>query len=148
MGNRGLLRAMDAISRWAAKESGVRFGQVFLAAADVDTQLFQQLAPAYAQLTDRSTLYVSENDQAIGLSSRLHRFSRAGIAPPVTVVSGVDTVNVSKVNLGLLGHGYAAEVRSVIGDMYELIRNNTPPDNRFGLRQIVEADAVHWEFQA
>jgi esterase/lipase superfamily enzyme len=148
MGNRGLLRAMDAIARSAAAASKVRFGQIILAAPDVDRDVFRSLASAYVALSARSTLYVSENDRAIGISARLHRFSRAGIAPPVTIVPGIDTINVSKINLGLLGHSYVGEIRTVLNDIYYLLSSNTPPGKRHGLLETGESSNRHWIFAA
>jgi esterase/lipase superfamily enzyme len=146
MGNRGLLRAMDAIANAAASSTPVRFGQVFLAAPDVDAQLFQSLAAAYGQLSMRATLYVTSNDRAMGLSRRYHRFARVGLTPPVATVPGIDTIDASRVNIGLLGHSYAAETRSVLSDIYSLMQNDTAPDKRFGLRKALGGKAAHWEF--
>ncbi|HEY0214427.1 MAG TPA: alpha/beta hydrolase [Paenirhodobacter sp.] len=146
MGNRGLLRAMDAIAKIVALATPVRFGQVILAAPDVDAQLFANLATAYGQLSQRTTLYVTTNDKAIGLSREIHRFHRAGLAPPVAVVPGIDTIDASGVNLGLIGHSYAAEMRAVLADMHRLIQADTPPGSRFGLRRVLGGAAPYWEF--
>jgi esterase/lipase superfamily enzyme len=148
MGNQGLLRAMDAIARDAAAASRVRFGQIILAAPDVDRDLFAELASAYVTLAQRSTLYVSENDRAIDASAWLYRSARVGLAPPVTVVPGIDTVNVSKVNLGLLGHSYAAEIRPVLADIHQLLSGDTPPEKRFGIREAGSPGERHWVFAA
>jgi esterase/lipase superfamily enzyme len=145
MGNRGLLRAMDAIAKAAAALAPIRFGQVFLAAPDVDTQLFLNLASAYRQLCTRTTLYVTSNDKALGLSHWIHRSPRVGLAPPVAVLPGIDTINASHINLGLVGHGYTAETRPVLADIHHLIQSDTPPDRRFGLRRVSGADP-YWEF--
>lgn len=146
MGNRGLLRAMSAIANAAASGAPVRFGQIFLAAPDVDTQLFTHLASAYSKVAQRATLYVTDNDLAIGLSRRFHAFPRAGLTPPVIVLPGLDTIDASGVNMGLWGHGYAAEMRPVLADMYQLMRSGTPPRQRFGLREVAIAGLVHWKF--
>ena len=146
MGNRGLLRAMNAIASATAGGTPVLFGQIFLAAPDVDTQLFKNLASVYAQLADRATLYVTDNDQAIGLSRRLYRYPRVGLTPPVVVLPGVDTVDASGVDLGMWGHSYAAEMRPVLADMYELMRSRPPPERQFGLREVSVAGEVHWKF--
>jgi esterase/lipase superfamily enzyme len=146
MGNRGLLRAMNAIAKAATSASHVRFGQVFLAAPDVDSHLFQNLAAAYRQLSTRATLYVTNNDKAIGLSRRLHYFARVGLAPPIAVVQGIDTIDASHVNLGLLGHSYAAEVRPVLSDIHRLMQGDTAPDQRFGLRRALGGKANYWKF--
>ncbi len=146
MGNRGLLRAMDAIAKLAASAAPVRFGQIILAAPDVDAQLFTNLAVAYGQISTRATLYVTTNDKAIGLSKKLHRFPRAGLAPPVAVVPGIDTIDASRVNLGLLGHSYATEMRAVLADIHRLIQTDTAPEKRFGLRRALGGAAPYWEF--
>lgn len=146
MGNRGLLRAMDAIARTEATTTTIRFGQIFLAAPDVDAQLFAQLAVAYGSLATRATLYVTRNDKAIGLSKRKHHFARVGLVPPVSVLPGIDTIDASNVNLSLLGHGYAAEMRPVLADIHRLINDDASPDHRFGLRRAAGANPAHWEF--
>ncbi len=133
MGNRGVLRAVDRIAQQARKRSGKRFGQVMLAAADVDADLFRQLCAAYVQLAQRTTLYVSTRDRAVEASHWLHDFPRVGLMPPVFVAPGIDTVNVANVDLTRLGHGYVAEARSVLQDMHELIVRGAPPLQRFGL---------------
>jgi esterase/lipase superfamily enzyme len=72
MGNRGVLRAVNRIAQRAQQRSGVPFGQVILAAADVDSDTFRQLCGAYAQVARRTTLYVSERDRAVEASHWLH----------------------------------------------------------------------------
>ncbi|MGX9854571.1 alpha/beta hydrolase [Limimaricola variabilis] len=146
MGNRGLLRAMDAIHKTAASATPIRFGQIFLAAPDVDSILFSNLASAYAALSLRATLYVTNNDKAIGLSRQLHRSPRVGLVPPVSILPGIDTVDASHVNIGLMGHSYATETGPVLADIHELIKSDTPPGRRFGLKQAVSGGASYWEF--
>jgi esterase/lipase superfamily enzyme len=126
MGNRGLLRALTSATAQAAL-AGVRFGQVFLAAPDVDANLFRQLARVYPRVSDRTTLYVSAADRALGLSRLISNTQRIGYTPPVTIVPGIDTVEATKVDVGWLGHGYYAEAASVMYDMASLIRRNDAP---------------------
>jgi esterase/lipase superfamily enzyme len=134
MGNRGVLRAVARIAADAERKSGVRFGQFFLAAADVDVDKFKQLAHAYREVAARATLYVSKRDLAVEASRWLHQFPRVGLMPPVTVIDGLDTINVTNSDLTFLGHGYVADSRDVLVDMHTLIHHNAPPDQRFGLR--------------
>jgi esterase/lipase superfamily enzyme len=134
MGNRAVLRAMHQITQQAERRSGVRFGQVILAAADVDARKFHELCQAYRELSERTTLYVSSRDAAVELSRRLHDFPRVGLMPPITTTPGIDTVNAVNADVSLLGHGYVAEARDVISDMHALIRHGTAPRQRFGLR--------------
>jgi esterase/lipase superfamily enzyme len=141
MGNRGLLRAAHEI---AERASGVPFGQIFLAAPDVDTGTFKALAQAYRKVAERTTLYASSKDKALEVSGTLHDYPRAGHTPPVTIVSGIDTVDVTDVDLSLLGHGYFAEQRSVLQDMHDLIMHDDSPDRRLGLTPVVDVVGEYW----
>jgi len=133
MGNRGVLRAVNRIVAEAQHRSRVKFGQIILAAADVDADTFRQLCDAYSRVSDRTTLYVSARDHAVEASRWLHHFPRVGLMPPVLVASGIDTINVTDVDLTLLGHGFVSESRSVLQDMHNLIRYGEPPSRRFGV---------------
>jgi esterase/lipase superfamily enzyme len=135
MGNRGLLRAVNRIAAKAQRRSGKPFGQIILAAADVDADTFRMLSAAYGEVARRTTLYVSKRDKAVEASFRLHTFPRAGLMPPILVIPGIDTINVTKVDLTFLGHGYVADARDVLNDIHALITHGTPPNRRFGLRE-------------
>ena len=149
MGNRAILRAMDRIARGAGRNSGVRFDQIILAAADVDADTFRELAGAYAAVARRTTLYVSGRDRAIEASGWLHQFSRAGLIPPVTVIPGIDTVCVTNADLTLLGHGYVAESRGVLTDIHALLTTNLGPERRFGLQsRSTDRGERYWEIGA
>lgn len=130
MGNRGLLRALQRIQAGAALSSGVKFGQIILAAADLDVGLFRGLAAIYPTFSERTTLYTSPADRAVGLSRWLHDAPRVGFTPPVTVVNGIDTIEVPGFDLDALGHGYFAQAAGILHDIYDLIRHNTSPDSR------------------
>ena len=145
MGNRGVLRAVNRIAAKAERRTGKPFGQVILAAADVDADVFRQLSAAYADVASRTTLYVSKRDRAVEASRWLHHFARAGLMPPTLVVPGIDTINVTNVDLTMLGHGYIAEARDVLIDMHALITRGAAPDERFGLREAKnEEGARYW----
>ena len=133
MGNRGLLRAIQRITAEAASTAGIRLGQVFLAAPDLDVDLFRDLAPFYPRISERTTLYVSARDRALEASHWIHQFDRVGYAPPVTVVDGIDTIEVTGLDLSILGHGYFAEAHGVLYDMHHLLRQNTAPGSRLRL---------------
>jgi esterase/lipase superfamily enzyme/tetratricopeptide (TPR) repeat protein len=135
MGNRGVLRAVNRIAAKAQRRTGKPFGQVILAAADVDADVFRQLSAAYADVASRTTLYVSKRDLAVEASRWLHNFPRAGLMPPTLVLPGIDTINVTNADLTMLGHGYVAEARHVLTDMHALITHGAPPNERFGLRE-------------
>jgi esterase/lipase superfamily enzyme len=143
MGNRGLLRAMQRILAQVQAASEVPFGQIVLAAPDVDPDLFRNLAKAYHTLAERTTLYVSSKDKALSLSGIIHGYPRVGFFPPVTVVEGIDTIQVSKIDLTFLGHGYFADARILLEDIRDLLIHNTPPNKRDG-RLEPSTDGNYW----
>jgi esterase/lipase superfamily enzyme len=134
MGNRGLLRAVNSIVANAQHRSRRHFGQIILAAADVDADFFRSHCNAYTTISDRTTLYVSKRDYAVEASHWIHAFPRVGLVPPLFVTDGIDTINVTNVDMTMLGHGYVAEARDVLIDMHRLLDEGAAPDRRFGLR--------------
>lgn len=144
MGNRGLLRAIDRMAATAAERSHTPFDQIVLAAPDVDYDTFRRLSVAYQRVARRTTLYVCAKDRAVEASEWVHSYARAGLVPPVTIVPGIDTINVSNLDLTLLGHGYVAEARELLTDMHTLLRHGTPPDQRFGLTPARSDDGTYW----
>lgn len=144
MGNRGLLRAIDRIAATAAERTSTPFDQIILAAADVDQDTFKRLSVAYQRVARRTTMYVCARDRAVEASHWLHDFPRAGLAPPVLVVPGIDTINVSNLDLTLLGHGYVAEARELLTDIHALLRDGIPPAQRFGLRKMTSPAGEYW----
>ncbi|MEE3717283.1 alpha/beta hydrolase [Tumidithrix elongata RA019] len=144
MGNRGLLRAMQRIIAKVQTETSTLFGQIFLAAPDVDPDVFRGLAEAYQKLAERTTLYVSAKDKALFASRILHNHTRLGFFPPIAVVDGIDTVEVSNIDVTWLGHGYFANARPLLEDIYALLKHNTPPERRFGLRSVVDGTQHYW----
>ncbi len=145
MGNRGLLRSLQRLAADAQLQLGVRFGQIFLAAPDVDRDLFLSLAKLYPQFSARTTLYASDADRALATSAWIHFGDRAGYCPPVTVPGLVrfDTIRVPDLDLDLLGHSYYAEAEAMLYDISELMKHDTPPKKRSRL-QVVDN---YWELR-
>ena len=130
MGNRGLLRALQRIAANAETRGRVKFGQVFLAAPDVDSDLFLDLARLYSEHAERTTLYASDADLPVHLSSKLHDAARAGYFTPYTVAPGVDTVAVPDFDVDLLGHSYFAQAEALLHDIHDLMQQGKPPAQR------------------
>jgi len=148
MGNRGLLRAVNRIAATAARRTGKPFGQIVLAAPDVDTRTFQGLHQAYDLVAEGTTLYVSNKDFAVWSSRAIHAANRLGYTPPVTVLPGIDTISVSKVDLSWLGHGYVADCRTILTDLHQLLVSGVRPDKRAGMVKLVAQDGEYWELSA
>jgi esterase/lipase superfamily enzyme/GNAT superfamily N-acetyltransferase len=146
MGNRGLLRALQRLAARLSQLSGVPFGQIILAAPDIDASVFAGLAELYARFSQRTTLYASPADRAISASRWIHGYPRAGLTPPVTVVPGVDTIEVPRFNVfELLGHRYYAEAEGLLHDIFDLIRRNADPEDRQRLSRAQTPEGlVYW----
>ena len=147
MGNRGLLRALQRIAANAQTRGQVKFGQIFLAAPDVDRDLFLDLARLYPEYAERTTLYASDADLPVHLSARLHDAPRAGYFKPYTVASGVDTVAVPDFDLDLLGHSYFAQAEALLHDIFDLMRHGQPPASRQRIRPAVEEGVTFWKLR-
>lgn len=148
MGNRGLLAAINSIAQKAQSRTKIQFGQIILAAADVDADFFRNRYRAYATLASRTTLYVSTRDFAVGASQWLHKYPRVGLVPPLFVADGIDTINVTNVDLTMLGHGYIAEARTVLNDMHRLLDDGAAPGKRMLNPRTNENGDPYWEFGA
>jgi len=133
MGNRGLLTAMQSIVASAARAAKKPFRHIVFAAPDVDAAVFRNTAKEYRRIAEYATLYVSSHDRAVKSSGLLHLAPRAGFVPPVTLVEGIDTVEVSNVDLTLLGHGYYGAAAGVLYDLRELLVHDASPGSRVRL---------------
>jgi esterase/lipase superfamily enzyme len=138
MGNRGLLRALQRIASNAETHGKVKFDQIFLAAPDVDRDLFVDLARVYTDHSVRTTLYASDGDLAVHFSSKIHNAPRAGYFTPYTVATGIDTIAVPFFDVDWLGHSYYAQAEALLYDIRDLMCHNNDP----GGRQRVEPASV------
>jgi esterase/lipase superfamily enzyme len=135
MGSRAVANGLRMIADSASPPGACRLKQIILAAPDIDSGLFTQLSGKAFSCGERTSLYASSNDLALGISQQLHAYPRAGASgPAITIVPGVDTIDASQVDTGLVGHSYYRG-RTALADIYELIKHGTPPP-RFGLRQV------------
>lgn len=148
MGNRGLLRAVNAIVNKVRLRAPARFGQVILAAPDVDANVFDAQSSAYRAFCRRTTLYVSARDLAVGISERINRFARVGRMPPIFVADHIDTIHVSRLTTDFIGHGYVAAARPVINDIFLLFRHGSSPSERQLHKRFTTDGHVYWEIPA
>jgi len=126
MGNRALLRVISASLMNVSVDQQIHFGQIILAAADVDVDLFTQLAPNYVKVSDRTTVYLSPYDFAVAASSRIHDYPRVGCASiPRVRVPQIDNI-VSTIPEDFPAHAYFAESIPILQDIKNLILRNKP----------------------
>jgi esterase/lipase superfamily enzyme len=150
MGNRALTAALkEIVGNQQGPRSVPLFKEIVLAAPDIDAEVFTQLAQDIQKAGERITLYASSKDEALVASQKFHGgFPRAGESGHATVaVSGVDTIDASAVDTGLLGHSYYLGKQSILSDLFNLLRDGNPPEAREGLKPIEESGKRYWIFK-
>lgn len=145
MGNIALSKAL---LRLASELPSPLFHEIILTAPDIDSDTFcNDIAPKMKRTANRVTLYASSNDKALKLSKSIHGSPRAGESgADILVIPDVDTIDVSAVDTNLgFGHSYYGGNRSVISDIFHLIRGLLP-DDRFGLSKKKRTGLSYWVF--
>lgn len=148
MGNRALVGALERLVL-RDNDSQKWLGQIVMAAPDIDSgELSNRYIPTIANKVDRITLYTSQNDKALLASATLHGATRAGYQEASQLLfQGVETVDVSSIDTGLLGHSYYGEHPDLIKDLQALIELNRPATLRDWLSPIqVNENQGYWVF--
>jgi esterase/lipase superfamily enzyme len=148
MGNRALTRAAIAFLN-KNPDARTRLKEIILTAPDIDAEVFKRdIAPALASSGSPVTLYASSTDVALIASKKVHGYARAGDSGKALLfASGIETVDATGMDTGFLGHSYFAETRSVLGDIFELIKSGKKANDRFGLEAIDAPNGRYWKFK-
>lgn len=146
MGNRAMTAALQQMSLKNI-EAAPLFDRVVLAAPDVDADLFRKdLAPALVQVAKQITLYASSDDQALIASKQVHGYPRAGeTGDHLVIVPGVDTIDVSGIDLSLLGHSYYGDSELILRDLFDVILSKLPAPKRSTLVSRNLKSQVYWQ---
>jgi esterase/lipase superfamily enzyme len=148
MGNRIMVRALEKLNYSTLPEHAAKLRNVIFAAPDIDAATFKQFVKQFKQKADRLTLYASSNDKALKASMSVHGgYPRAGIAgADITIVDGLDTIDASDVDTSFMGHSYFGDNRSIISDIFYLIKHGFSPSNRSGLKSKTIQNLEYWLF--
>ncbi len=147
MGNRAMTAALSQISGEVDPQQLPLFDRLVLAAPDVDADLFKrELAPRLAAVSRNVTLYASSDDQALVVSKKLHGgYPRAGESgADLVVIPQVETVDVSGIDLSLLGHSYYRESESILRDLFGVVRDRMKANQRQTLTAQQKANLPYW----
>lgn len=146
MGNRALTAALREFSleKGAAAEM---FDRVVLAAPDVDADHFRRdLAPHLLNAARHVTLYASSGDRALIASKQVHGYPRAGESgPEMVVLPGIETIDVSGIDLSLLGHSYYGESQPLLHDLFHIVRKSLPAAQRTWLQRREFGALEYWQ---
>gem|GEM_PF-2121092 len=148
MGSRVMTRSLGNVLT-NAPHLKAKVKEVILAAPDIDADIFKtQIAPRLTANCPNITLYASDNDLALTLSSKLAKYPRAGqTGESLVVLNGIETIDASSVSADLLGHSYFAGTRTVLTDIAYLIQNGNRAKDRFGLKKVPYKGLQYWLFE-
>ncbi len=106
--------------------------EIVFAAPDINAEEFRRvIEPNIRGTSGRLTVYTSENDQALRISKKEHGYPRLGEGgPAVFAIAGIDKIDVTEVDLDLLGHGYYAQTAKVVEDITKLMLSSLAPAAR------------------
>lgn len=146
MGNKPLVKALERIAQERAGNSPPKFNEIVLTAPDIDAEVFIDIARRILPAGKRITLYASKNDAALAAARKLMGgYHRAGdTEPSLVLVKGVDTIDASNVQTDLIGHSYYGDNRTILHDLYNLLKTGKGPSERFGLRQQYQGTKPYW----
>ena len=142
--------ALSEISFQMAEDQPPPFDRVVLAAPDVDADHFQRdLAPRLLQTSRQVTLYASSDDRALIASKQVHGYPRAGESgAQIVVIPGVETIDVSGIDLSLLGHSYYGDNGAMLRDLFQLVHDGLPAGQRTSLLPQGYGDLTYWRLAA
>ena len=125
---------------------------VIYAAPDVDKSEFVDITPQIQSIAGDITLYASDADLALFVSSDLlNDHPRAGMGGNRrTVVPGVDTIDLSNIAAhsgSTDGHGYLWTANAILDDLNEIIRHDSEPASRCLDERTTSDGGIYWEFR-
>ena len=147
MGNRVMTAAMQQINMELAADAPLPFDRIVLAAPDVDADRFRRdFAPALLNVAKQVTLYASSDDRALIASKRVHGYPRAGESGAnIVIVPGIETIDVSGIDLSLLGHSYYGDSEPLLRDLFGVVRARLLAPQRQSLVSRRLGELVYWQ---
>lgn len=147
MGNEVLANGLAQFDIAALPAGSAQLQDIVFAAPDVDAAVFRDLVAQFRRCATRCTLYASSKDKALAASELLQKYPRAGQSGEgLVVVKGVDTIDATELDTGLMSHSYVGDNTSIISDLFYLILQSLPADKRY-LTATKHADGVYWSFK-
>lgn len=148
MGNVVLLDALEKIKLSQVNASNLKFAEIILHSPDVSKNRFSQQMAAIKGMGSAATLYASQSDRALNLSSWIWG-ERAGAAP--SVVEGVETIDATAAGSSFLGlnHDLYVTNPAIFNDMRLVLElGKHPPDQRSpAFEPINTPQGTYWHYR-
>jgi esterase/lipase superfamily enzyme len=140
MGNRVLARAIERLANDSTALPASSRALV-LAAPDIDRPQFLAVTGAITKLFQRRTVYVSDTDVALQVSSAINQGPRVGQRHPLSVGNEFEIVDATGVRDSIIGHSYFVDFDSIANDISKGLFQGISAAQR-GL--VLEADKTVW----
>lgn len=121
--------------------------QLILGASDIDQEEFRNtILPEFKNIGLRRTIYASDHDGALGVSSwgRRGRLRVGQVGDDIFLDEDIDTVEASNIESSN-SHGYIFESKLLLTDLFYLITKNLNPAQR-RLREVKKELLRYWLF--
>ena len=93
MGNRGVIRCLNAKIQDEGFRRCGRIRNIIFVAPDVDADVFRRSVPRLLPIAKKTTLYLTPQDLALKSARWIHNYGRSGLSPPVLTLSEMDTAS-------------------------------------------------------
>ena len=142
MGNRVLVASLEEYAADYLRthpNTKIEF-RIIMAAADVDRDIFDQVAGKLEDLQANVTIYTSDDDLALKVSKIVNGVPRLGDTdnnkPYIRAKDGFETVDATPVATELfgLGHGYYSSNPFILGDILCALAETAPADRALDTR--------------
>ena len=125
-----------------------RIREIILVAPDMEANQFtEQFATFIGTENSPITLYASENDPSLAVSKQFNTYRLAGDSVGQLLISTkVETINAGTTDLSLNGHSNYTDTSSILGDIWDLVRNNLRANSRNKLVSRYSSEGSFWEY--
>lgn len=142
MGTGSVSQAITSLLR-SNPDARSKIKEVILAAPDIDVDVFtDQIMPAFSDAELPVTVYTSNRDRALMLSSWLHGYTRVGVGIPGT--KNLEVIDASYGDIGFFRHSYFSESIRILFDINGLIEKNLRADFRKNLKRVEAEEGPYW----
>ncbi len=127
MGTRAVTEAIADLQQTSEQS---KFKEVILAAPDMNADVFvTEIMPKLATPESHVTIYASSRDSALLLSRYINGDERLGNGQ-IIYGEHIDFIDATNVKSDFSGHSYFANNDSILSDIYKLIVDDLPVENR------------------
>ena len=125
-----------------------RIREIILVAPDIEASQFTEQFTTFIGTENAPiTLYTSANDPSLAVSKQFSTNRLAGDAVGQLVISAnVETINAGTTDLSLNGHSNYTDTSSILGDIWDLVRNNLRANSRSKLTSRYSPEGPFWEY--